>query len=119
MSAPEGISEARSRLSEALESYVDLAVPAGISETLEAYAYLALREAQPETAAYLVGAASALRAKVGYHRMTRPRLHASNLKEIRAAMAESAYQRAWSAGAAHSEAEATSQALLGFVPAKS
>ena len=58
------LAEARPLLAEALRTYSDLNDPRGVAQCQEALAYVASEQAHYETAARLIGAAAALRARV-------------------------------------------------------
>jgi predicted ATPase/DNA-binding CsgD family transcriptional regulator len=59
------LGDARPLLAEALRTYTDLNDPRGVAQCQEALAYVASEQAHYETAARLIGAAGALRARVG------------------------------------------------------
>jgi non-specific serine/threonine protein kinase len=59
------LAEARPLLAEALRTYTDVNDPRGVAQCQEAMAYVASEQAHYETAARLIGAAAALRARVG------------------------------------------------------
>jgi predicted ATPase/DNA-binding NarL/FixJ family response regulator len=56
--------EARPLLAEALRIYIDINDPRGVAQCLDALAHVACEQAHHETAARLIGAAAALRARV-------------------------------------------------------
>jgi predicted ATPase/DNA-binding CsgD family transcriptional regulator len=64
LSAQGQLAEARPLLAEALRTYTELHDPRGIAQCQEALAYVASEQAHYETAARLMGAARALRARV-------------------------------------------------------
>jgi non-specific serine/threonine protein kinase len=64
LSAQGMLDEARSLLAEALQVYAEVSDPRGVPQCLEALAQIACEQAHFETAARLIGAATALRARM-------------------------------------------------------
>jgi DNA-binding CsgD family transcriptional regulator len=64
LSAQGGLEEARSLLAEALQIYAEVSDPRGVPQCLEALAHIACEQAHFETSARLIGAATALRARM-------------------------------------------------------
>jgi predicted ATPase/DNA-binding NarL/FixJ family response regulator len=64
LSAQGGLAEARPLLAEALQIYAEVSDPRGVPQCLEALAHIACEQAHFETAARLIGAATALRARM-------------------------------------------------------
>ncbi len=111
--AVEGVrfDDAAESLRRALDLYAEIGFPQYTAECLEGIAAVVHARGEPNEAACLLGAASALRADAGYPPFgSQERLRERELASTRAELGEPAFAAAWTDGRALSRAEALARA---------
>jgi len=98
--------EAAGRLDEALHIYREMSIPAGVADILQAVAHLAYRQGRIVLGVQLVGAAEALRRRIGFIRVLCPVRWQVVLTAMRAALPPEAFDLAYRQGEALTVEEA-------------
>jgi tetratricopeptide (TPR) repeat protein len=103
---------ARARLAESLQARLKAGERRGVALAFTSFAQLAQTEQQPERAAQLMAAADAIRTAIGAPIQPRARRSWEQLvEEVRAALGETAFDKAWESGSRLTLEQAANLAL--------